>query len=106
MIPKRAALLRSWLYQRPEKSIALVSHGAFLHYLMEDWTGFDDKKGELILLTLLTYAGTAFFNCEMRVFNFSKDSTNQSAHIVETEESKASRPKVEERDPHVLDQMP
>jgi broad specificity phosphatase PhoE len=44
-VQKRAADLRAWLYQRPEARILLVTHGAFLHYLTEDWTGDDPKRG-------------------------------------------------------------
>ena len=38
----RAAKLRSWIKDRPEKEIVLVAHGYFNHYL----TGDVDEKGE------------------------------------------------------------
>lgn len=44
-LTKRAADLRSWLYQRSEPRILFVTHGAFLHYLTEDWSGDDPEKG-------------------------------------------------------------
>ncbi|KAF7592242.1 hypothetical protein BBP40_000443 [Aspergillus hancockii] len=37
IIRKRARAVRSWLYARQEKEIVVVTHGAFLHYLTEDW---------------------------------------------------------------------
>lgn len=37
VIRQRARAVRSWLCARPEKEIAVVTHGAFLHYLTEDW---------------------------------------------------------------------
>lgn len=49
---RRAAALRSWLWQRSEERIVLVSHGAFLHYLTEDWTGYVKAHGTVSLLTL------------------------------------------------------
>lgn len=42
---RRAAAMRDWIYNRPEKHIALVTHGGFLHYLTEDWTGYVKGKG-------------------------------------------------------------
>lgn len=42
---KRAAALRCWLWKRPEENIALVTHGAFLHYLTEDWRGLVVPRG-------------------------------------------------------------
>lgn len=42
----RAAELRKWLWRRPEKEIVLVTHGAFLHYLTEDWDNFVESHGE------------------------------------------------------------
>ncbi|KAF2145324.1 uncharacterized protein K452DRAFT_118418 [Aplosporella prunicola CBS 121167] len=71
VVEKRAASLRTWLWQRPEATIVLVAHGAFLHYFTEDWTAFDPKKG------------TAFENCEYRKYTFSADSNASEAHLVE-----------------------
>ncbi|KAK9483821.1 histidine phosphatase superfamily [Lipomyces starkeyi] len=70
-VQERAAALRSWLWQRPESHIILVTHGAFLHYLTEDWTLYDGKRG------------TAYRNCEFRCFIFSEDSNDQQAHLFE-----------------------
>jgi broad specificity phosphatase PhoE len=44
-VEARAVELRKWLWKRPESNIVLVSHGAFLHYLTEDWDGFDPMRG-------------------------------------------------------------
>ena len=46
-VRRRAAELRSWLWNRPEEHIALVTHGGFLHYLMEDWTTYDKAHSKL-----------------------------------------------------------
>lgn len=44
----RARAARQWLKARPEKEIAVVSHGGFLHYLTNDWTGIGAAEhGEL-----------------------------------------------------------
>ncbi|KAF2626076.1 phosphoglycerate mutase family protein-like protein [Macroventuria anomochaeta] len=97
-ITKRAADLRGFLMQRPEKQlteqIVLVTHGAFTHFLTEDWDVRDPMTG------------TAWLNCEHRIFDFTSDSTTADAHLRETDESRSSRG-VEERehDPHVLEEL-
>lgn len=60
---QRAAELRNWIYNRPEKNIALVTHGGFLHYLTEDWTGYDRARGAIALknLTRLNIANLDIF---------------------------------------------
>jgi hypothetical protein len=82
-----------------------VSHGAFLHYLTEDWTGDDPKRGVCLLLLLLpssrhkssrklilnNCAGTAYLNCEVRQFTFTPGSNGDEAHIMETEKGKKLR---------------
>ena len=35
----RARQVRQWLRARPEKEIVVVTHGGFLHYLTDDWSG-------------------------------------------------------------------
>lgn len=42
----------AWLYARPKKHILLVTHGAFLHYLTEDWTGDDPIRGKILHLII------------------------------------------------------
>lgn len=37
-IDARATVAREWLYNRPEKEIAVVTHGGFLHYFTQDWS--------------------------------------------------------------------
>lgn len=39
--------MRNWIYNRPEKNVALVTHGGFLHYFTEDWTGYEKHRGML-----------------------------------------------------------
>ncbi|KAH6632934.1 phosphoglycerate mutase family protein-like protein [Boeremia exigua] len=93
-ILKRAADLRSFLQQRSEKQIVLVTHGAFTHFLTEDWDVEDPMTG------------TAWLNCEHRVFDFTPDSTATDAHLRETDESKSSRNGEERKhDPHVLEEL-
>ncbi|KAJ8061186.1 hypothetical protein OCU04_010259 [Sclerotinia nivalis] len=70
-VQARAATLRAWLYQLEAQHVVLVTHGAFLHYLTEDGTVEDLKKG------------TAYSNCEFRIFTFKKESTAEDAHVVE-----------------------
>ncbi|KAJ5297386.1 hypothetical protein N7508_007635 [Penicillium antarcticum] len=81
-IRKRAADLRKWLWNRPEEHIALVTHGGFLHYLMEDWADYD------------TVHCTGWKNCEWRKFEFTEDSNGENAHLKETgnTSSKEDRP--------------
>ncbi|KAL2065893.1 hypothetical protein VTL71DRAFT_3563 [Oculimacula yallundae] len=67
----RAAELRRWLWARPEKTIVLVTHGAFLHYFTDDWRGFVPENG------------TAYKNCEFRGFAFTDDSNEKEAHLVQ-----------------------
>jgi len=45
-VQKRAAKLRSWLFDRKEEVVVVVSHGGFLHALTEDWTGFVAAAGK------------------------------------------------------------
>ncbi|KAE8444330.1 hypothetical protein EG329_000640 [Mollisiaceae sp. DMI_Dod_QoI] len=68
-VEARAAELRKWLWRRPEKEIVLVTHGAFLHYLTEDWDSFEASHG------------TAYDNCEYRCFTFTEDSSEEEAHL-------------------------
>lgn len=50
--------------------------------------------------------GTAYLNCETRVFDFTGASTSSDAHLIETVESQKSRgPSKKEDDPHVLEDM-
>ncbi|KAF1845013.1 phosphoglycerate mutase-like protein [Cucurbitaria berberidis CBS 394.84] len=93
-ISKRAADLRNWFFQRPEEQIVVVTHGAFAHFLTEDWD-VDDPM-----------TGTAYKNCEHREFVFTADSTAEDAHVTETRQSRTSRGAQEiESDPHVLDEL-
>ncbi|KAF2003781.1 phosphoglycerate mutase family protein-like protein [Amniculicola lignicola CBS 123094] len=93
-ISQRASDLRSWLFQRSEDKIILVTHGAFLHFLTEDWD-VDDPL-----------SGTAYNHCEVRIFDFKETSTAKEAHLIETKESKETRGANEkEKDEHVLEEL-
>ncbi|KAF2706222.1 phosphoglycerate mutase-like protein [Pleomassaria siparia CBS 279.74] len=98
-ISQRASDLRKYMFKRPETNILVVTHGAFLHFLTEDWDVSDPMTSNL-------FAGTAYNNCELRVFEFTPESTSSGARIVETAESKQSRGQDQpETDPHVLDDL-
>ncbi|KAJ5443912.1 phosphoglycerate mutase family protein-like protein [Penicillium daleae] len=70
-VHQRAAEMRNWIYNRPEKHIALVTHGGFLHYFTEDWTGYVKGKG------------TGYLNCEYRKLEFTDDSNEKESHLRE-----------------------
>ncbi|KAF2657635.1 phosphoglycerate mutase-like protein [Lophiostoma macrostomum CBS 122681] len=93
-ISARAADFRRWLWQRPERHILVVTHGAFLHFLTEDWDVDDPMEN------------TAYRNCEVRQFIFSTDSTETEAHVEETPGSQTTRgANMKENDSHVIDEM-
>lgn len=46
-IQGRAREARQWLMNRPEKDIVVVTHGGFLHYFTEDWSGADKFNGTI-----------------------------------------------------------
>lgn len=71
-----------------------MTHGAFLHFLTEDWDVEDPMTT------------TAYHNCELRIFDFTSKSTETDAHVSETAHSRISRGKDEpEQDPHVLEEL-
>ncbi|KAL1969489.1 hypothetical protein VTN77DRAFT_8927 [Rasamsonia byssochlamydoides] len=76
----RARAARRWLKARPEKEIVVVSHGGFLHYLTNDWTGI--KAAE---------HASAWENCEFRTYEFSTDDPDGDAAMIETEQSRVAR---------------
>ncbi|QIX02300.1 hypothetical protein AMS68_007817 [Peltaster fructicola] len=77
-INRRARDARKWLMARPEKDIVVVTHGGFLHYFTEDWTGSDK------------FAGTGWANTEFRSYTFDM-SKPEEAHLIETPESRKRR---------------
>ena len=52
-IEERAREARRWLKSRPEKEIVVVTHGGFLHYFTEDWTGFNKTMGMSPLMAVV-----------------------------------------------------
>ncbi|KAG9233318.1 phosphoglycerate mutase family protein-like protein [Amylocarpus encephaloides] len=80
-VTKRAAAMRKWLFQRPESVIVLVTHGAFIHHLTEDWTGLVPPKGKFANNTNL--AGTVYKACEFRGFTFDETSTEDEPRLIE-----------------------
>lgn len=91
-VQKRAAKLRSWLYNRKEEIVVVVSHGGFLHALTEDWNGFNAT------------VGTGWQNCEIREFVFTEKSTHSSAHVVE-KGVEAPTSNGENKEPHVVKEV-
>lgn len=71
-IQGRAREARQWLMNRPEKDIVVVTHGGFLHYFTEDWSGADK------------FNGTGWANTEFRSYTFD---IGGDATLVETQES-------------------
>lgn len=82
-IMSRARQLRTWIKERPEKEIVLVSHGRFAHYL----TGEVDAEG---------VQTTAYWiNDEFRTYEFVDDASDPGeAMIAETEEGRIRREQV------------
>lgn len=74
----RAAKLRRFIRDRPEKEVVLVSHGFFNHYLTSD---VDDEGKQ----TTPWWRET-----EIRTFTFG-DSSDDDAKIIETPESMKAR---------------
>lgn len=72
----RAADARGYLLSRPESVIVAVTHGGFLHYLTEDFSG----KGD--------FNGTGWYNSEFREYTMGPD-----AHLIETTDSREQRTK-------------
>lgn len=77
-IQERAKTARRWLRSRPERDIVVVTHGALLHYLTDDWAGMNPT------------AGTGWMNTEFRTYTFDP-STPVEARLVETQESRTRR---------------
>ncbi|KAB8260300.1 phosphoglycerate mutase-like protein [Aspergillus pseudonomiae] len=88
-IQDRAQAVRRWLESRPEREIVVVSHGAFLHFLTEDW---EDSFVE---------EATGWANAEYRTYDLHRQPKchldtvchfNEIA-LVETKESRSGRGK-------------
>ncbi|KAJ5751918.1 phosphoglycerate mutase-like protein [Penicillium odoratum] len=93
----RARDVRAWLKSRPEKEIAVVSHGGFLHFLTEDWE--DACK----------YDGTGWANAECRTYEFVADigGLNEKFDEAPMQETRESRQKRGQTtlSPTIKDQM-
>ncbi|KAJ6089982.1 hypothetical protein N7467_005198 [Penicillium canescens] len=92
-ICKRAADLRRWLWNRPEEHIVLVTHGGFLHYLMEDWAGYDRVHC------------TGWKNCEWRKFEFTADSNEGDAHLKEVGNTRSKEDRPAGLDAHLIKEI-
>jgi len=81
---ERARKLRAEIRARPEKEIALVTHGSFAHSI----TGNMTMEGE--------ETTRMWQNAECRTFTFNEE--DEYAQLIETEESKQRRPDIQKRD--------
>lgn len=71
---------RNWLRQNAgDCHIVVSTHGGFLHYVTEEWTGTGGA------------AGTGWRNCEFRSFMF-RGEDDEGASLVELQESRERRP--------------
>lgn len=87
---ERARTLRKVLRERPEKNIAIVSHGTFAHFIL----GNVNAEGEQ---TTRMWA-----NAECRSYRFMSED-DEDAQMVELKESRDRRPDLEIKDPgHLL----
>ncbi|RAH86349.1 phosphoglycerate mutase family protein [Aspergillus japonicus CBS 114.51] len=80
-IQERARAVRRWLYERPETEVAVVTHGAFLHFLTEDW---EDS---------CVYEGTGWANTEYRTYDMTAAREEDEITLVECGSSRARRGK-------------
>jgi broad specificity phosphatase PhoE len=85
-IEVRAREARLWLRQladeagNGDKDIVVVTHGGYLHYFTEDWTGYEK------------FLGTGWSNTEYRSYEFwDPSSKDPGASLVETKESRLRR---------------
>lgn len=92
--------------------ILVVTHGAFAHFLTEDWDVEDPMLGTAYKnCKCMTRDGLAVLDAhggagEHRVFVFTPESTAEKAHVEETWESRRSRaPQQVETDPHVVEEF-
>ncbi|KAF3898386.1 Phosphoglycerate mutase [Trichophyton interdigitale] len=108
----RARAARQWLKARPEKHIAVVSHGGVLHYISEDWQDSTLYQVTKKQPSPNNYAngrpspkwpGTGWANTEFRTFHFTDSADTDdlygnkidgdNASIRETADSKKRRGK-------------
>ncbi|KAI9741313.1 MAG: hypothetical protein M1834_003030 [Cirrosporium novae-zelandiae] len=77
----RTRAARQWLKARPEKEIVVITHGGFLHFFTEDWTGSATSKC------------TDWSNTEFRSYQFIEEDgfDKVNATMVETPESRTKR---------------
>lgn len=80
-IATRAHEARLWLREQ-KGNVAVVTHGGFLHYLTQDWEGYNKAQG------------TGWTNCEYRTYCF-KSADDENASLIETEESIERRSKTQ-----------
>ncbi|KAL9637642.1 MAG: hypothetical protein Q9164_002075 [Protoblastenia rupestris] len=94
-IEKRSREARQWLRARPEKEIILVTHGGFLHYFTEDWTGYKQALGNTLRRCFSrcgadSTPGTGWANVEYRTYQFTNEESDD-ASLAETAHSKEAR---------------
>lgn len=77
-IEGRAREARRWLSERKEGNVVVVTHGGFVHYLTENWEGFDEMRG------------TGWENMEYRSYQMEQGGDG-GMRLVEMEESRRRR---------------
>ena len=104
---KRTRSARLWLRARAEKDIVVVTHGAILHYLTEDWSDYDPEAGTSVSIRSLNglarrarsmtnadfralHTATGWKNVEFRTYRFESE-TDENASLVETATSRKRR---------------
>ncbi|RGP71762.1 histidine phosphatase clade-1 [Fusarium sporotrichioides] len=75
---ERAKQARSWLSERPEAEIVVISHGCFLHFLTDDWVNAVNPQA------------TDWANAEVRSFTLTSEMSG-SYSLKETEGSRMKR---------------
>ncbi|KAF2130470.1 phosphoglycerate mutase-like protein [Dothidotthia symphoricarpi CBS 119687] len=88
-VAERCRKARCFLRQLDAENVAVVAHGAVLHYLTDDWQGATSG------------VGTGWANAESRVYQFDESSEQSvaGAMLVETDDSRAARTLTEHRLP-------
>ena len=88
-----------------------MTHGAFAHFLTEDWDVEDPMLGTAYkncrcISATVTLSDADARTGEHRVFVFTPESTAENAHVEETWESRRRRSsKGVEKDPHVVEEF-
>lgn len=90
-----------------------MTHGGFLHYLVEDWAGYDTVHCMCALHALYLWQlfdtntvliGTGWKNCEWRKFQFTEISNGKDAHLTEVGNTRLKEDRPTGLDAHLIDE--